>query len=130
METQNVTADGKGNYTVQLGAATSSGLPLDLFSTGEARWLGAGINGGEEQPRVLLLSVPYALKAADAQTLGGLPPSAFMLAATPTASVSNVSANNSIATGNAPPPASSDVTTRGGTANALPLFTTAINVQN
>lgn len=80
-ETQNVTADANGNYTVQLGAATANGLPLDLFSSGEARWLGVRINGGEEQARVLLLSVPYALKAADAETLGGLPPSAFALAA-------------------------------------------------
>jgi len=78
METQNVTADTKGNYIVQLGASKSEGLPLDLFASGEARWLGVRINGGEEQPRVLLLSVPYALKAADAQTLGGLPASAFL----------------------------------------------------
>jgi trimeric autotransporter adhesin len=91
METQNVTADAKGNYTVQLGVTKSDGLPLELFSTGEARWLGVRINGGEEQPRVLLLSVPYALKAADAQTLGGLPASAFMLAAPNNASSSTVS---------------------------------------
>jgi hypothetical protein len=84
LETQNVTADTKGNYTTQLGATKPDGLPLGLFTTGEARWLGVRINGGEEQPRVLLLSVPYALKAADAQTLGGLPASAFVLAA-PTA---------------------------------------------
>ena len=71
-ETQNVTADAKGNYTVQLGASKSEGLPLELFSSGEARWLGVRVNEDEEQPRVLLLSVPYALKAADAQTLGGL----------------------------------------------------------
>ena len=64
METQNVTADAKGNYTVQLGASKSDGLPLDLFSTGEARWLGVRVNGGEEQPRVLLLSVPYALNSS------------------------------------------------------------------
>jgi len=81
LETQNVQADAKGNYTAQLGATRPDGLPLDLFSSGEARWLGVRINGGEEQPRVLLLSVPYALKAADAETIGGLPPSAFMLAA-------------------------------------------------
>ena len=31
------------------------------------------------QPRVLLVSVPYALKAGDAATLGGLPASAFVL---------------------------------------------------
>jgi hypothetical protein len=81
IETQNVQADAKSNYTVQLGATTSEGLPLGVFTSGEARWLGMRVNGGEEQPRGLLLSVPYALKAADAQTLGGLPASAFVLAA-------------------------------------------------
>ena len=80
LETQNAQADGRGNYSVQLGATKPDGLTLDLFQSGEARWLGVRINGGEEQARVLLLSVPYALKAADAQTLGGLPPSAFVLA--------------------------------------------------
>ncbi len=80
METQNIQANAKGNYTVQLGANSSQGLPLELFMAGEARWLGVRINGGEEQPRVLLLSVPYALKAADAETLGGKPLSAFQLA--------------------------------------------------
>jgi len=80
LETQNVQADTKGNYTVQLGATKPDGLPLDLFSSGDARWLGVTVNGGQQQPRVLLLSVPYALKAADAETIGGLPPSAFALA--------------------------------------------------
>src|SRR5229473_2256211 len=84
METQNVRADAKGNYAVQLGASKSDGLPQDLFSSGEARWLGVRMNGGEEQPRELLLSVPYALKAADAETLGGLPASAFVLASSQT----------------------------------------------
>jgi hypothetical protein len=81
LETQSIQADAKGNYTVQLGATKPEGLPLDLFASGQARWLGVTINGGEEQARVLLLSVPYALKAADSQTLGGLPASAFVLAA-------------------------------------------------
>jgi hypothetical protein len=71
LETQNVQADARGNYTVQLGATKPDGLPLDLFSSGDARWLGVTLNGGQEQPRVLLLSVPYALKAADAETIGG-----------------------------------------------------------
>jgi hypothetical protein len=83
LETQNVQADVKGNYAVQLGATKPDGLPLELFSSGEARWLGVRVNSGTEQPRVLLLSVPYALKAADAETIGGLPPSAFVLAAVP-----------------------------------------------
>jgi hypothetical protein len=86
METQNVTPDVKGNYSVELGSTQTDGLPLELFSSGEARWVGVRVNVGEEQPRVLLLSVPYALKAADAQTLGGLPPSAFALAGSASAS--------------------------------------------
>src|SRR5579872_2296969 len=80
METQNVEADAKGNYTVQLGANSSQGIPLELFASGEARWLAVRVNNGGEQARMLLLSVPYALKAADAQTVGGLPASAFVLA--------------------------------------------------
>jgi len=80
LETQNVQADARGKFTVQLGSTKPEGLPLDLFTSGEARWLGVRINGGEEQTRVLLLSVPYALKAADAETLGGKPASAFLQA--------------------------------------------------
>jgi hypothetical protein len=83
LETQNVQADAKGNYTVQLGATKPDGLPLDLFTSGEARWLGVRVNGGEEQPRAVLVSVPYALKAHDAETLGGRPASAFMVVPPP-----------------------------------------------
>ena len=43
--------------------------------------------GGQCSVTLPLLSVPYALKAADARTLGGLPPSAFALAP-PSASAS------------------------------------------
>lgn len=118
METQNITADAEGNYTVQLGATKPQGLPLDLFSSGEARWLGVRINNGEEQPRVLLLSVPYALKAADAQTLGGLPASAFALA-TPASggSVAEVSIASSPAAGVEPALAGT------GTTDYVPLWT-------
>jgi trimeric autotransporter adhesin len=133
METQNVTADSRGNYTVQLGATKPDGLPLDLFTSGEARWLGVRINGGEEGARVLLLSVPYALKAADAETVGGLPASAFMLAgsanaATAPSGVIAVAAMPSSTL--ASPATTADVTTSGGTVNTLPLFTTATNVQS
>jgi len=37
LETQNVTPDPSGRYTVQLGATSGSGLPSDLFQSGEAR---------------------------------------------------------------------------------------------
>jgi hypothetical protein len=78
-EIQNLQLDGSGRYTALLGATLSEGLPAELFTANEARWLGVQAVGQAEQPRVLLLSVPYALKAADAETLGGKPASAFML---------------------------------------------------
>jgi hypothetical protein len=78
-EVQNTLVDQQGHYEVMLGATGSEGIPMDLFASGEPRWLGvqALLPGEEEQPRVLLVSVPYALKAGDANTLGGLPASAF-----------------------------------------------------
>jgi hypothetical protein len=80
-ETQNVAVDLQGMFGVVLGSATRDGLPLDLFAKGEPRWLGFQVNGAEPQEaRVLLVSVPYAMKAADADTIGGKPASAFMLA--------------------------------------------------
>ena len=81
MESQKVKADSTGRYSVILGAATFQGLPNQAFASGEARWLGVQVQGYDEQPRVMLLSVPYAMKAGDAETIGGLPPSAFMRAA-------------------------------------------------
>jgi hypothetical protein len=80
VETQSVQLDEQGQYTVLLGATQPQGLPLDLFATGQARWLGVqpALSGVGEQPRVLLVGVPYALKAADADTLGGKPLSAFV----------------------------------------------------
>ncbi|MGD0693515.1 MAG: hypothetical protein ABSB82_01535, partial [Terriglobia bacterium] len=79
-ETQSVEPDEQGRYTALIGVMHSEGLPMDLFTTGEARWLGVQVaNEVEQKPRVLLLSVPYALKASDAETLGGLPSSAYML---------------------------------------------------
>ena len=91
VETQNVSADKTGHYSVMLGSATSQGIPSDLFASGEARWLGVQAQGQAEQPRTVLMSVPYALKAADAETIGGLPPSAFLKASTP----GSTSASNS-----------------------------------
>ena len=86
-ETQTVALDATGHYKAQLGATLTNGIPIDLFVTGEARWLEVQIAGEAPQPRVLLVSVPYALKAADAATLGGLPPSAFALARPPSEAV-------------------------------------------
>src|SRR5580700_4567847 len=81
LETQNVQADANGRYTTMLGATKPDGLPMEFFSSNEARWVGVQPHGQTEEPRILLVSAPYALKAADAETLGGKPISAFQLAA-------------------------------------------------
>jgi hypothetical protein len=78
LETQNVKPDANGVYTVLLGANSANGVPAELFASGEARWLEVQVERQAEQPRVLLVSVPYALKAKDAETLGGKPASAFV----------------------------------------------------
>ena len=85
LETQNVTADSNGRYVALLGSTKPDGLPTDLFTTEQARWVGVQVSGQAEQPRVLLVSAPYALKAGDAETLGGKPASAYALATPQTA---------------------------------------------
>jgi hypothetical protein len=81
-ETQTVAVGTDGRYNLLMGSASPDGLPLELFATGEPRWFGIRFNraGETEQPRGYLASVPYALKAADADTLGGRPASAYLLA--------------------------------------------------
>ncbi len=81
METQNVAADAAGHYTAMLGATRNEAVPAEV--SGQGRWLGVQRQGEPERPRVLMTSVPYALKAVDAETLGGLPASAFALSGTP-----------------------------------------------
>jgi hypothetical protein len=129
LESHNLQPDAKGNYTVQLGATKPDGLPLELFSLGEARWLGVTVNGGNEQPRVLLLSVPYALKAADAETIGGLPASAFVLANKSQGSETNTKTPHAStpAAKNAAPPANPAVTGR-GLATFIPMWDTASDI--
>jgi hypothetical protein len=58
-ETQNVQF-AQGRYAVFLGESTSAGIPAELFASGQPRWLGVKplLPGEEEQPRVLLASVP------------------------------------------------------------------------
>src|SRR5208282_1233997 len=78
-EAQKVQVDDQGRYTVLLGATHAEGLPLDLFTSGKALWLGVQpqLPAAVEQARVLLVAVPYALKASDSDTLGGKPASAY-----------------------------------------------------
>src|SRR5271170_4746969 len=121
LETQNATADSNGHYTVLLGATKPEGLPAELFTSEQARWVGVQVSGQPEQPRVLLVSAPYALKAGDAETIGGFPPSAFVLAAP--AAISSAGPGSTAAT--VSPLAATNVTTTGGTLNYLPIYSGA-----
>ncbi|HEX4423891.1 MAG TPA: hypothetical protein VH079_00730 [Terriglobales bacterium] len=138
-ETQNVRADATGHYSVLLGATQQEGLPLDVFTSGEAHWLGIQVEGQTEQPRVLLPSVAYALKASDADTLGGKPASAYALAGNQLPFVAISPSQNSVA-GNQPlstpplpaPQVNCTTITSDGTAtvNQIAKFTTNCNLEN
>jgi YVTN family beta-propeller protein len=133
LETQNVTADGNGHYTALLGSTKPDGLPTELFTSEQARWVGVQVSGQAEQPRVLLVSAPYAFKAGDAETIGGLPPSAFVLAPaqasasvpTPVGAVSTAHANASAKSA----PTNPNVT-GAGTTGYVPLWDTSSDIVN
>ncbi len=124
-ETQDVRVDAQGRYVVFVGATTASGLPVSVLATGDARWLGMRFArpGEVEQPRVPLTSVPYALRASDADTLGGLPPSAFLRAAGKTGAAGAKGAGGDAASANAIVPSVST-----GTANFIGKFTNAVDL--
>jgi len=77
-ETQHVSVGADGKYSVFLGGSSEAGLPQTVFSGGQARWLGVSIERAAEQTRVPLASAVYAMKAADAETLGGVPAAEFV----------------------------------------------------
>ncbi len=144
-ETQNVLADASGHYSVLLGSATANGVPTELFGTGESRWLGITIARQPEAPRVLMASVPYALKAGDSDTLGGLPASSYvtmqqLAARTPTPVVSGGStiiATPGVASANAAAATSTGAQsviqanpTGSGTTDYIPLWTSGSNLGN
>ena len=81
------------------------------------------VSGQAEQPRVLLVSAPYALKAGDAETIGGLPPSAFLLARPQASQGLPHGSNKAAAAGGSP----SSVTGSGVT-NFVPLWTSSSNL--
>ena len=123
-EKQQVSPNEKGAYTIYLGAATANGLPAEVFTAASAQWLGIRVEDETELPRVLLTSVPYALKAGDAQTLGGLPASAFALAGSITPGTGNSASSQTAAA----PDSTSAVTTTGGISGYFPKFTGAATI--
>jgi hypothetical protein len=126
VETQNVQVDASGHYTAMLGSASAEGVPLSLFSLGEAHWISTQVSGHAESARVLLLSVPYALKAADAETLGGLPASAF-IHANPGGVAAPAGSRVSSAVAGKLAPAT---VTGSGTKNFVPLWTGTTTLGN
>jgi trimeric autotransporter adhesin len=134
LETQNVQADKNGRYNVVLGSTQAEGLPSDLFASNEARWLGVQLQGQAEQPRVMFLSVPYALKAVDAETLGGKPASAYALATPQTGTSAPVNEspkpNAAIGTSNKNQSSIQASIAGGGTTNYIPLWTSSTALGN
>jgi hypothetical protein len=81
-ERQTIAIDAQGRYSLLLGATHPDGIPAAVFGDPAAHWIGILFErpGEVEGPRSLLTSTPYAIRAADADTLGGLPASAYLLA--------------------------------------------------
>src|SRR5215831_4473545 len=78
-ETQRVEVDERGAYTALLGATQPTGMPAEVFRLDEARWLGVQVQGQAQKPRTVLVSVPYALKAVEAEKLSGKSLSDFVM---------------------------------------------------
>jgi len=73
-EEQTVKPNASGKLTVLAGATTEAGIPPQLFAADEARWIGVTVKGDPEQPRVMVVSVPYAVRARDAERIAGRTP--------------------------------------------------------
>jgi hypothetical protein len=125
IETRTVRIDTEGRYVALLT------LPPRVFSSGESRWLGVRPEGDAEQPRVMLVSVPYAMKAADAETIGGKSLAAFVLAGDKTGvGADGLNYVNTRFLANGLSAASAGATATSGTANFLGMFTDDVNLAN
>jgi hypothetical protein len=116
-----------GRFTLLLGASYPDGIPAEVFGAGQAQWMSVLFEraGEREQARVRIASVPYALKASDAETLGGLPASAYLRAPD----------GGSVASATAPAATSMDVPVSEpdvlpGTTNFLAKYVSGANVGN
>jgi hypothetical protein len=125
-EAQKIEVARDGSYSVLLGTGTTGGLPASVFQEGNARWLGVAVGESDpaEQPRLLLVGVPYAFDAANAETLGGLPATEYVRA-------TDLKATDVAATAEAlaaATPLTATTITGTGTPNYVPKFTTAANI--
>ena len=133
-EHQLVTVAEDGSYSVLLGAASPAGLPQAVFSGGAARWLGVSVDQSPEQERVLLSSVPYAMKSADAESLAGHPASDFVTHSqfAQFAQLAQSAQSQSPASSATPTatPQTSGTVTGSGTAGTIPLWTASLTQGN
>jgi hypothetical protein len=130
-ETQRITISEDGSYSVLLGGASQVGLPQTVFAGGAARWLGVSVERGQEQERVLLSSVPYAMKSADAESLAGHSVSDFVTQeqfAQLAQSVSQPAQQGGAAASITP--LTSGAVTGSGTAGTIPLWTGTLTQGN
>jgi hypothetical protein len=129
-ETHQVAVKADGSYSVLLGAASESGLPQAVFAGGQARWLGVSIDSAEALPRTALSSVAYAMKAGDAETVGGVAAGNLVtkdeLAKMSQTSTTAVQAQTAVQSGIEP----ATNPTGSGTADYVALWTTSGNLGN
>ncbi len=126
-ETQKVTVDQDGGYTVLLGSVSHAGLPQTIFQGGAARWLGVSVERAPELSRVLLSSVPYAMKSADTQALAGHPAGDFVTQAQLSQFAQSEAQRIASPEFN---PLTGGTITGSGTTGAIPQFTGANTIGN
>lgn len=81
-EQQTIVLGAGGRYSLLAGATRPEGVPQELLSGATpAHWIGIGVQGELEQFRTMLVTVPYAARAHEADTLAGRPASDFLLSA-------------------------------------------------
>ena len=98
-EEQTIVLRDEGRYELALGATIEEGLPAGLFDANGARWVGIAEKGDLEQPRFMLVSVPYATKALDADAVGGRRVKDFVLAEELEEKVASVLAGGAVVDG-------------------------------
>ena len=130
-ETQSVAVDANGRYALHLGAVSVDGIPAAVLAAG-AQWLGITFDrpGEVEGPRLQLTSVPYTLRAADADTLGGLPASAYLRAPTATGNGAAATTTSQAGLDALDPGTVAPQTVQPGTPNFLAKYVTGTDVGN
>jgi len=78
-EIQNIQVESDGSFSIVIGGTQLEGIPPSVFTTTSSRYLGLQFDSLPEQARMLIVAVPLAVKAADADLFGGKPISEFAM---------------------------------------------------